>query len=232
MDRNYASIRKSFEGFGMSFDNFSQTSRPIHTETAQAFFLDLHRQGVFRQKTTEQFYSPSQDRFLADRYIEGTCPKCANRRRPRRPVRGLRLEPRPHRAGRAPQRPGRQPPGAARDHPLVPAPGRLAGPADRHARRPPRVEGQRQAVLPGLVQGRAGGPRRDPRPELGRARAPARPRGQGLLRVVRRAHRLHLRHPRVGRRRRATPKAGAPGGRVRTRAWCTSSARTTSSSTR
>ena len=78
VDRNHASIKKSFAGFGMSFDNFSQTSRDIHTETAQAFFTDLHGQGVFRQKTTEQFYSPSQDRFLADRYIEGTCPKCGS----------------------------------------------------------------------------------------------------------------------------------------------------------
>ena len=76
VDRNYESIRKSFEGFGMSFDNFSQTSRDIHTETAQAFFTDLHAQGLFNQRTTEQFYSVAQDRFLADRYIEGTCPRC------------------------------------------------------------------------------------------------------------------------------------------------------------
>ena len=78
VDRNHASIKKSFAGFGMSFDNFSQTSRDIHAQTAQAFFTDLHQQGVFKQKTTEQFYSPSQDRFLADRYIEGTCPKCGS----------------------------------------------------------------------------------------------------------------------------------------------------------
>jgi methionyl-tRNA synthetase len=78
VDRNHESIKKSFAGFGMSFDNFSQTSREIHTETSQAFFLDLHRQGVFKQKTTQQFYSPSQNRFLADRYIEGTCPKCGS----------------------------------------------------------------------------------------------------------------------------------------------------------
>ena len=76
VDRNHASIKESFAGFGMSFDNFSQTSREIHTDTSQAFFLDLHARGLFRQKTTEQFYSPSQDRFLADRYIAGTCPKC------------------------------------------------------------------------------------------------------------------------------------------------------------
>jgi len=78
VDRNYTSIRKSFADFGMSFDNFSQTSRDIHTETSQAFFSDLHARGVFQQKTTEQFYSPSQERFLADRFIEGTCPKCGS----------------------------------------------------------------------------------------------------------------------------------------------------------
>ena len=76
VDRNHASIRDAFAGFGMSFDNFSQTSRDIHAETAQAFFNDLHARGVFKQKTVEQFYSPSQKRFLADRYIEGECPKC------------------------------------------------------------------------------------------------------------------------------------------------------------
>jgi len=76
VDRNHASIKDSFARFGMSFDNFSQTSRDIHTETSQAFFKDLFDQGVFVQKTTDQFYSPSQQRFLADRYIEGTCPKC------------------------------------------------------------------------------------------------------------------------------------------------------------
>ena len=76
VDRNHASIKKSFEDFGMSFDNFSQTSREIHTETAQAFFADLHGQGLFKQKVTDQFYSPTQHRFLPDRYVQGTCPRC------------------------------------------------------------------------------------------------------------------------------------------------------------
>ncbi len=77
VDRNYQSIAESFAGFGISFDNFSQTSRPIHAETSSAFFLDLHRRGKLRQKTVEQYYSPSLGRFLADRYIEGTCPQCS-----------------------------------------------------------------------------------------------------------------------------------------------------------
>jgi len=78
VDRNHASIKESFARFGMSFDNFSQTSREIHTKTSQDFFSDLHAQGLFRQKTTDQFFSPSRNRFLADRYIEGTCPVCGN----------------------------------------------------------------------------------------------------------------------------------------------------------
>ncbi|MHB8077816.1 MAG: methionine--tRNA ligase [Candidatus Krumholzibacteriia bacterium] len=78
VDRNHASIRDSFAALGISFDNFSQTSRPIHTETSQAFFLDLHRQGKLKQKTTDQFFCPDCRRFLADRYVEGTCPRCGN----------------------------------------------------------------------------------------------------------------------------------------------------------
>ena len=78
VDRNHASIRDSFAALGISFDNFSQTSRPVHTETSQAFFLDLHRQDLLKQKTTEQFYCEPCSRFLADRYVEGTCPKCGN----------------------------------------------------------------------------------------------------------------------------------------------------------
>ena len=78
VDRNHASIRDSFAALGITFDNFSQTSRPIHTETSQAFFLDLHRQGKLKQKTTDQFFCPACARFLADRYVEGTCPKCGS----------------------------------------------------------------------------------------------------------------------------------------------------------
>ncbi len=74
VDRQHERIADSFARLGISFDNFSQTSRPIHTETSQAFFLDLHGRGLLKRKTTEQFYSPSQGRFLPDRYIEGTCP--------------------------------------------------------------------------------------------------------------------------------------------------------------
>jgi len=80
VDRNYTGIVDSFEGLGIRFDNYSQTSRDIHRQTAQAFFLDLHGQGKLKQNTTLQFYSESAQRFLPDRYVEGTCPFCSKPR--------------------------------------------------------------------------------------------------------------------------------------------------------
>jgi methionyl-tRNA synthetase len=80
VDRNYGSILDSFRGLGIEFDNYSQTSRPIHVQTSQDFFLDLHRNGKLRQKSSLQFYSPASGRFLPDRYVEGTCPYCGKAR--------------------------------------------------------------------------------------------------------------------------------------------------------
>ncbi|MBN2008933.1 methionine--tRNA ligase [candidate division KSB1 bacterium] len=68
--------RSSFEKFGMSFDNYSGTSKPKHHEISQGFFLELHRKGYLSEKTMSQFYCPHDDMFLADRYVEGTCPAC------------------------------------------------------------------------------------------------------------------------------------------------------------
>jgi len=76
VDRNYTMMKESFEKLGVLFDNYSQTSRPIHHETSQAFFLDLYEQGILKRKTTLQFYSERAQRFLPDRYVEGTCPYC------------------------------------------------------------------------------------------------------------------------------------------------------------
>lgn len=76
VDYYYEDIRNSFEKFGMSFDNFSRTSLPVHHKTAQEFFLKLHEKGYFSVHTQQQLYCEKDRMFLADRYIEGTCPHC------------------------------------------------------------------------------------------------------------------------------------------------------------
>lgn len=69
-------IKKSFEDFGISFDNYSRTSAKIHHETASEFFKTLYDKGKFIEEVTEQLYDEEAKQFLADRYVIGTCPKC------------------------------------------------------------------------------------------------------------------------------------------------------------
>ncbi len=76
IDFYYQQSRESFRRFGISFDIYHRTSDPLHHQTAQEFFLTLYRKGVLEEHQTEQFYDPDAQQFLADRYIEGTCPHC------------------------------------------------------------------------------------------------------------------------------------------------------------
>ncbi len=78
VDRYHKIIGDSFKDFGISFDNYSRTSAPIHHETASAFFTKLYNDGKFIEQVTEQLYDPAADQFLADRFVVGTCPKCGN----------------------------------------------------------------------------------------------------------------------------------------------------------
>jgi methionyl-tRNA synthetase len=71
-------IRKSFDDFGISFDNFSRTSRKIHHETASDIFTQLHEKSKFTIKETKQLYDTHAKAFLADRFVVGTCPICQN----------------------------------------------------------------------------------------------------------------------------------------------------------
>ncbi|KPJ73045.1 methionyl-tRNA synthetase [candidate division TA06 bacterium DG_78] len=76
VDYYYTSIKKSFKDFGMTFDNFSRTTLPIHHRLAQDFFLKIYKKGYIYPKEIEQHYCSRCKRFLPDRYIIGTCPKC------------------------------------------------------------------------------------------------------------------------------------------------------------
>ncbi len=68
--------KETFRKFGIAFDIFHRTSEPIHHETAQEFFTNLNEKGQFEVNESEQYYDEEAEQFLADRYIQGTCPKC------------------------------------------------------------------------------------------------------------------------------------------------------------
>ena len=79
IDKYDKMIRKSFEDFGISFNNYSRTSSKIHHKTAQEFFKDLYSKNIFIEKTSEQLYDEEAQQFLADRFVTGTCPICKNK---------------------------------------------------------------------------------------------------------------------------------------------------------
>ncbi len=78
VDRYHSMNKTAFEQFGMSFENYSRTSLPLHHETALEFFLDFHKRGILKEKQEKQFYDEKAQMFLPDRYVEGTCPVCGN----------------------------------------------------------------------------------------------------------------------------------------------------------
>lgn len=78
VDKYYTIIHESLQTMGISFDIFSRTSKEIHHQTSQDFFKKLYDDGLFEERESEQFYDAEKNLFLADRYITGTCPNCAN----------------------------------------------------------------------------------------------------------------------------------------------------------
>jgi methionyl-tRNA synthetase len=75
-DRFHAIHRDIYAWFGIAFDKFGRTSTPRQTEITQSIFLDLDAKGLIKSRTIEQLYCDHDKRFLADRFVLGTCPHC------------------------------------------------------------------------------------------------------------------------------------------------------------
>ncbi len=75
-DRFHKEHSESFRNLDIEFDIFSRTTYPEHAETVKEFFLDFYNKGFLQEKTMVSPFCPSDNRFMPDRYIEGTCPHC------------------------------------------------------------------------------------------------------------------------------------------------------------
>ncbi|MCB9898113.1 MAG: methionine--tRNA ligase [Planctomycetes bacterium] len=77
VDHWHGEIARLFERFDLSFDHFSRTSNvDPHYALSQEFFLRLLRAGAIAPRTTRQHFCVTDDRFLPDRYVVGTCYVC------------------------------------------------------------------------------------------------------------------------------------------------------------
>lgn len=76
VNKYHKMMADSFAEFGIDFDNFSGTSRPVHHKTASDFFKKMYADGKFIEQVSEQLYDEEAGQFLADRFVTGTCPRC------------------------------------------------------------------------------------------------------------------------------------------------------------
>ncbi len=76
VDINHQVIKNLFSQLNFSFDHYSRTTWEGHEKPVKQFFLDLFENGYIEEKITDQLYSEEDERFLADRYVVGTCPGC------------------------------------------------------------------------------------------------------------------------------------------------------------
>lgn len=70
-----------FEKLGFSYDLYTRTDQKLHHAVVQELFVKLLENGHLYKKTMEQCYCEVDQRFLPDRYVEGTCPVCGERAR-------------------------------------------------------------------------------------------------------------------------------------------------------
>jgi methionyl-tRNA synthetase len=76
VDHYHKSFLESLDWLGISMDLFTTTGTDNHRETVHRIFLRLLEQGDIFKQTTMLLYCPRDERFLPDRYVEGTCPNC------------------------------------------------------------------------------------------------------------------------------------------------------------
>ncbi|GAB4225512.1 MAG: methionine--tRNA ligase [Chlamydiales bacterium] len=73
----YHNLNKSlFQKLQLSFDHYSRTTWKGHQKVVQTFFNELLENGYIEERVTDQLYSEQEGKFLADRYVVGTCPHC------------------------------------------------------------------------------------------------------------------------------------------------------------
>ena len=77
-DHYYKEHTNIYKWFNINFDKFGRTSNQQCTEITQGLFNDLDAAGLIKEHVNKQLFCPHCDMFLADRYVDGTCPKCGS----------------------------------------------------------------------------------------------------------------------------------------------------------
>jgi methionyl-tRNA synthetase len=75
-DKYHKLHKEVYDWFNINFDIFGRTPTPQHTQISQQIFTELYKNGYLVEQSTTQPYCEKHESFLADRFVEGTCPLC------------------------------------------------------------------------------------------------------------------------------------------------------------
>jgi len=76
-DENHTRICKIFNGWNMSYDNYTRTESETHKKFIRQIYTEIYENDSYIFTQVERIHYCSNDkRFLPDRFVEGTCPYC------------------------------------------------------------------------------------------------------------------------------------------------------------
>ena len=76
VDEYHPQVIELIKLLDVEYDLFTKTTSQNHHEVVQELFVQLANNGYISKKTTKQYFSEQDQKFLPDRYVEGTCPVC------------------------------------------------------------------------------------------------------------------------------------------------------------
>jgi len=77
-ERNHERIVRILEGFRIEFDNYTTTESSAHKAFVREIYLQMEAGGYICTKVEQRAYCRRCEKFLADRFISGTCPRCGS----------------------------------------------------------------------------------------------------------------------------------------------------------
>ncbi|KUK77472.1 MAG: Methionyl-tRNA synthetase [candidate division WS6 bacterium 34_10] len=78
VEKSHREILETFSKLGLIYETYTTTMTKNHEEVVQNIFLVLKERGYIYEDSSNQYFDPKVKRFLPDRYVRGTCPKCGN----------------------------------------------------------------------------------------------------------------------------------------------------------
>ena len=76
VNKYHAEFLRYWEKLNISWDNYTTTMTDTHIEVVHDIFNTLLKNGYIDKQKSMQAYDASENKFLPDRYVEGTCPYC------------------------------------------------------------------------------------------------------------------------------------------------------------